>query len=162
MWKYARFVFILHCLRATSLFEATPGSHGALLVVAFHTVSRGPAGMPQASPRLGRPGHATSLRYPSNPVVSSRLPGVLRPCAFLVPLALPVTTLTSSALHERKCDLTGRRQNSKCMSVSKSGQRTHSPQGVNLHTKVCITCYITYMCVYLLHGYMHVLIYFCA
>lgn len=33
---------------------------------------------------------------------------------------------------ERKCDLTGRRQNSKCNSVSKSGVRTHRVQHVNL------------------------------
>jgi large subunit ribosomal protein L28 len=38
-------------------------------------------------------------------------------------------------LNERKCDITGKRKNSKAMSVSKSGIRTHRTQGVNLQTK---------------------------
>jgi large subunit ribosomal protein L28 len=37
-------------------------------------------------------------------------------------------------MRERKCDLTGKRKNSKAMSVSKSNQHTHRVQGVNLQT----------------------------
>ncbi len=35
-------------------------------------------------------------------------------------------------MRERKCDLSGRRKNSKAMSVSKSNAHTHREQGVNL------------------------------
>ncbi len=38
-------------------------------------------------------------------------------------------------MRERKCDITGRRKNSKAMSVSKSNKHTHKVQGVNLQTK---------------------------
>jgi large subunit ribosomal protein L28 len=38
----------------------------------------------------------------------------------------------SIIMRERKCDITGQRKNSKCMSVSKSHVRTHKIQGVNL------------------------------
>ncbi|RYY81110.1 50S ribosomal protein L28 [archaeon] len=36
-------------------------------------------------------------------------------------------------MRERKCDLTGRRKNSKAMTISKSNIHTHREQGVNLH-----------------------------
>jgi large subunit ribosomal protein L28 len=38
-------------------------------------------------------------------------------------------------MRERKCDLTGTRQNSKCNNVSKSNAHTHRVQYVNLQTK---------------------------
>ncbi len=38
-------------------------------------------------------------------------------------------------MRERKCDITGRRQNSKAMAVSKSNVHTHRVQHVNLQTK---------------------------
>lgn len=38
-------------------------------------------------------------------------------------------------MRERKCDLTGKRQNSKAMSVSKSNRHTHRVQYPNLQTK---------------------------
>lgn len=38
-------------------------------------------------------------------------------------------------MRERKCDLTGRRKNSKCMNVSNSGARTHREQGINLQER---------------------------
>ena len=38
-------------------------------------------------------------------------------------------------MRERKCDLSGARRNSKCMSVSKSNAHTHRVQNVNLQTK---------------------------
>ena len=38
-------------------------------------------------------------------------------------------------MRERKCDITGRRQNSKCMSVSKSNAHTHRVQHVNLQVR---------------------------
>jgi large subunit ribosomal protein L28 len=37
-------------------------------------------------------------------------------------------------MRERKCDLAGTRQNSKCMNVSKSRAHTHRVQNVNLQT----------------------------
>lgn len=36
-------------------------------------------------------------------------------------------------MRERKCDLSGKRKNSKCMSISHSHVRTHRTQEVNLH-----------------------------
>ena len=38
-------------------------------------------------------------------------------------------------MRERKCDLAGTRQNSKCMNVSKSRAHTHRVQHVNLQTR---------------------------
>ena len=38
-------------------------------------------------------------------------------------------------MRERKCDMTGRRKNSKCNNVSKSRAHTHKIQEVNLQTK---------------------------
>jgi large subunit ribosomal protein L28 len=38
-------------------------------------------------------------------------------------------------MRERKCDITGTRQNSKAMLVSKSNVHTHTVQHVNLQTK---------------------------
>lgn len=38
-------------------------------------------------------------------------------------------------MRERRCDLAGTRKNSKCMSVSKSGVRTHRTQSVNLQKR---------------------------
>ncbi len=38
-------------------------------------------------------------------------------------------------MRERKCDLSGTRQNSKCMSVSKSNAHTHRIQHVNLQSR---------------------------
>lgn len=38
-------------------------------------------------------------------------------------------------MRERKCDLSGTRQNSKCNNVSKSNAHTHRVQGVNLQTR---------------------------
>jgi large subunit ribosomal protein L28 len=38
-------------------------------------------------------------------------------------------------MRERKCDLSGTRQNSKCMNVSKSNAHTHRVQNVNLQTR---------------------------
>jgi len=38
-------------------------------------------------------------------------------------------------MRERKCDLSGTRKNSKCMSVSKSNAHTHRVQNVNLQTR---------------------------
>jgi large subunit ribosomal protein L28 len=38
-------------------------------------------------------------------------------------------------MRERKCDLTGTRQNSKAMAVSKSNRHTHRVQHVNLQTR---------------------------
>ena len=38
-------------------------------------------------------------------------------------------------MRERKCDITGKRQNSKAMSVSKSNRHTHRVQNVNLQSK---------------------------
>jgi large subunit ribosomal protein L28 len=38
-------------------------------------------------------------------------------------------------MRERKCDITGKRKNSKAMAVSKSNRHTHREQGVNLQTK---------------------------
>ena len=38
-------------------------------------------------------------------------------------------------MRERKCDITGTRQNSKAMSVSKSNAHTHRVQHVNLQTR---------------------------
>ena len=37
--------------------------------------------------------------------------------------------------YERKCDLTGKRRNSKCMSISHSKIHTHRVQHVNLHER---------------------------
>ena len=42
---------------------------------------------------------------------------------------------SSLVMRERKCDLTGARKNSKCMSVSKSNAHNHRVQNVNLQTK---------------------------
>ena len=42
---------------------------------------------------------------------------------------------SSLVMRERKCDLTGSRQNSKCNSVSKSNAHTHRIQHVNLQTR---------------------------
>lgn len=39
------------------------------------------------------------------------------------------------SLNDRKCDITGKRKNSKAMSISKSGIRTHRVQGVNLQKR---------------------------
>eukprot|EP01038_Epipyxis_sp_PR26KG_P004871 gene4871-6825_t len=46
-------------------------------------------------------------------------------------------TLTANSLvmRERKCDLSGTRRNSKCMSVSKSNAHTHRVQLVNLQVR---------------------------
>ena len=38
-------------------------------------------------------------------------------------------------MRERKCDLSGTRQNSKCNNVSKSNAHTHRIQNVNLQTR---------------------------
>jgi large subunit ribosomal protein L28 len=38
-------------------------------------------------------------------------------------------------MRERKCDITGQRQNSKAMTISKFGNRNHKVQGVNLQYK---------------------------
>jgi large subunit ribosomal protein L28 len=38
-------------------------------------------------------------------------------------------------MRERKCDLSGTRQNSKCMNVSKSNAHTHRVQNVNLQSR---------------------------
>ena len=38
-------------------------------------------------------------------------------------------------MRERKCDLSGTRKNSKCMSVSKSNAHTYRVQNVNLQTR---------------------------
>ena len=42
---------------------------------------------------------------------------------------------TELVMRERKCDLSGTRQNSKCMNVSKSNAHTHRVQNVNLQTR---------------------------
>jgi large subunit ribosomal protein L28 len=41
----------------------------------------------------------------------------------------------SLVMRERKCDLSGTRQNSQCMNVSKSNAHTHRVQHVNLQTR---------------------------
>lgn len=38
-------------------------------------------------------------------------------------------------MRERKCDISGKSRNSKCMNVSKSNAHTHKVQNVNLQTK---------------------------
>jgi large subunit ribosomal protein L28 len=38
-------------------------------------------------------------------------------------------------MRERKCDITGKRKNSKCNSISKKGNRNHRVQNVNLQTR---------------------------
>lgn len=38
-------------------------------------------------------------------------------------------------MRERKCDISGKRRNAKCMNVSKSHARTKKVQNVNLQTK---------------------------
>ena len=38
-------------------------------------------------------------------------------------------------MRERKCDLSGKRKNSKCMAVSNSNVHTHKIQNVNLQSK---------------------------
>jgi hypothetical protein len=153
MRGFARYLLMFCCLRAVSLFETAPGS----VVSPFQIAPRGPVRSPLATLRLGRPDSASPFCSSSHAPLSLRPSGAALPHLTPYPYSYPSSSsrFWSSALRERKCDLTGRRQNSKCMAVSKSGHKTHRSQGVNLHTKVkellhiCIRCvYVTLYAVY--------------
>jgi large subunit ribosomal protein L28 len=47
----------------------------------------------------------------------------------------PIVARNALVMRERKCDLSGTRQNSQCMNVSKSNAHTHRVQHVNLQTR---------------------------